>query len=244
MTAAGPRILAIETSSRHGSVAVAAGPSLLAAEEFASDLRHAVELLPAIDRLCRRAGWKPDGVEQVFVSIGPGSFTGLRVAVTVARHLALACGAKIVGVPSLGVTADNARTISRPPPHVAVVLDAKRGQVYAGLFVLGADAYVAVGDAVVIEPAAWLAGLPRPLAVMGEGIGYHRVAIDAAGVDVLPDVVSWPKAEAVHRLGWRLAERGAFTEPGELTPHYLRRPEAEELWEKRAAASSQGMETH
>jgi tRNA threonylcarbamoyladenosine biosynthesis protein TsaB len=226
-----PRIVAIETSSRRGSVAIAVGPDLIATAEFTADLRHAVELLPSIDRLCRNAGWPPASIEQVHVSIGPGSFTGLRVAVTAARHLALAVGARIVAVPSLAVIAENACL----QPRVAVILDAKRRQVYAGLFERRGQGHVALGPPVLAEPGPWLAAIPRPLAVIGEGIAYHRAAIDAAGVFVIEEKLWLPRAESVHRLGWQLASAGRFTPAGELVPLYLRRPEAEEIWEQRHA---------
>src|SRR5205085_6075783 len=99
MTAA--RILALETSGAAGSVAAADGELLLAEESLSSTARHAADLLPAMDRLCIRVGWRPGDIAQCYVSIGPGSFTGLRVAVTCARHLALATGVTLIAVPTL-----------------------------------------------------------------------------------------------------------------------------------------------
>jgi len=89
-----------------------------------------------------------------------------------------------------------------------------------------------------VEPARLFAEAPRPIAVIGEGINYHREAIDASGADVLERLLWWPQASNVHHLGWRLAERGAFTPTRELVPLYVRRPEAEELWEKRHGRQS------
>jgi len=245
-----PRIVAIETSCRRGSVALARGGDLVAAAEFSADQRHAAELLPSIDKLCRSAGWSPASIEQVHVSIGPGSFTGLRVAVTTARHLALAVDARIVAVPSLAVIAENVCLVERGSPdsridgpsddsnqpRVAVILDAKRKQVYAGLFARRGDGHEPVGPPILTEPGPWLASIPRPLGVMGEGVAYHRTAIDAAGVLVLPEDSWLPRAECVHQIGWRLACAGRFTASHALVPLYIRRPEAEEIWEQRAAA--------
>ncbi len=245
-----PRIIAIETSSRRGSVALARGGDLVATADFSANQRHAAELLPSIDKLCRSAGWSPSSIEQVYVSIGPGSFTGLRVAVTTARHLALAGDARIVAVPSLAVIAENACLVVRGAPdsciigpsdesnqpRVAVILDAKRKQVYAGLFARRGDSHEPVGPPILAEPGPWIASIPRPLAVMGEGVTYHRAAIDAAGAFVLPEDSWLPRAEYVHRLGWHLACAGRFTARDALVPLYIRRPEAEEIWEQRAAA--------
>ena len=125
------RILAIETSSRVGSMALAAGDELLAVEEFQRNLRHVAELLPAMERATRKLGWKAADVDEVYVSAGPGSFTGLRIGITVAKTLAQACGVRIVAVPSIKVIAANG---PGEAVNVGVVLDAKRKQVFAGRF--------------------------------------------------------------------------------------------------------------
>ncbi len=123
--------IAIETSSRIGSVALVHGDSVIAEQTFAHGLQHAAEMLPQLDRLCRAQGWSPRDLTELFLSIGPGSFTGLRIAVAMAKSLALATGVKLVAVPSLRVLVENA-----PPSatHAVAALDAKRGQVYAATF--------------------------------------------------------------------------------------------------------------
>lgn len=228
------RSIAIETSSRRGSVGLGEDDRWIVETDFAADVCHAAELLPAMAAMCRKVGWQVQTIGHVYVSIGPGSFTGLRVAATTARHLALALGARVVAVPSLQVIADGVCRLSLAPVHLAVVLDAKRKQVYAGAFELTAGWYEPVADPVVAEPGPWLTSLPRPLAVTGEGIAFHRTAIEAADATLLDASIGWPRAESVHRLGWRLAHQGRFTPPRELIPLYLRRPEAEEVWERRA----------
>lgn len=229
------RVIAIETSSRRGSVAIGEGAAVRGVATFSADARHGAELLPAIDRLCGEANWERRSIGQVHVSIGPGSFTGLRVAVTTARHLALGLGVKVAAVPSLAVIADNARLAGEPPERVAVILDAKRGQVFAGWFELSGEWYESRGAPVLVEPRAWLEALPRPLAVLGEGVGYHRAAVDATDAQVLDEAIWMPRAESVLRIGWRMAELGQFAEERSVVPLYIRRPEAEEVWERRQA---------
>src|SRR5213592_2539035 len=96
-----PRALAIETSGKIGSIALADASRVLCEEQFEHGLQHAAKMIPMIDRLCAAQGWKPRDIEHVYVSIGPGSFTGLRIAVTAAKTLAFATGAKIVAVPTI-----------------------------------------------------------------------------------------------------------------------------------------------
>ena len=228
-----PKIIAIETSGRRGSVALATGPELVGQRVFSADTDHARDLLPEADRLCREHGWQPGDIAQCHLSIGPGSFTGLRVAVTFARHLALASGAMLCAVPTLDVIAENCVRIEQPPPHLAVILDAKRGQVFAAVFSLEGGLYRRTVEAQMADPAEVFAAAPLPTAVVGEGIEYHRAAVEASGAEVLDRALWWPSAAGVHQVGWRMACAGEFTEPTHLIPHYLRRPEAVELWEKR-----------
>ena len=232
MTANEQRILVIETSSRVGSVAIATTNDLVKAERLPGLMRHAGELMPAIDAMLKEAGWPADSLTDVYISVGPGSFTGLRIAVTVARTLAWSIGARIVAVPTVDGLSRNALVATPRPEHVAVILDAKQAQVFAAAFSLRNGEYEKVIDAHMAPPAEFLARCPRPLAVLGEGIPYHRPAIDAAGVDVLHEDLWWPRAEHVLTVGRALASAGRFTPGGELLPLYIRRPEAEEKWER------------
>jgi len=226
------RALAVETSSRHGSIAVAQGDRVLARRDFTQQRRHAVELLPCVDAALAELGWRPGDLQHVYVSAGPGSFTGLRIAITFARALAQAVGSRIVLVPTPEALALNAPAHVR---HLAVVLDAKRGQVYAAIFSRSADGEpwtpaVPVG---LYDPPVLLAAVPRPLHVLGEGIDYHRDAL-GFGDDLieLPRATWRPRAEAVWTIGRRMAQAGRFTPLQDATPIYVRRPEAEEKWEQ------------
>jgi tRNA threonylcarbamoyladenosine biosynthesis protein TsaB len=234
------RIIAVETSGRQGSVALARGADLVAQSEFSTQKEHARDLLPMLDQLCRGQGWAPQTIGQCYLSIGPGSFTGLRVAVAFARHLAVATGAKICAVPTLDVIAENCVAAAGPPRHLAVILDAKRGQVFAAVYEHAGEGYRRIVEPQMIEPGRLLADGPQPIVVTGEGIDYHRQAIDASGAEVIDSALWPPRAANVHHLGWGLARAGRFTPPHELLPFYLRRPEAEELWEKRHGAGPPG----
>lgn len=225
--------ISIETSGRKGSVALGVGEQIIAERTFPTDREHARELLPTLEGLCREYNRPPDTIEHCYLSIGPGSFTGLRVAVAFARHFALAVGAKLCAVPTLDVIAENARDADDVPADLAVLLDAKRGQVFAAVFKLDARGYRRVVEPRMIAPAQLLAEAPRGVAVVGEGIAYHRQAVEDGGARPLDSALWWPRAASVYRLGRQIAAEGAFTDPQELLPLYLRRPEAEEVWEKR-----------
>lgn len=220
--------LAFETSSAVGSVALGRSGELLQAHTFTGSRRHAVEFLPTVADLCARHSVEPSAIDVVVVSSGPGSFTGLRIGITAARMLAMACDASIVSVPTLQVIAQNAATLPDPPERVAVLLDAKRHRVYAAVFSLHEGAYVSATDAAEWEPERFLKAQDATCAVMGEGVTYHRHAVDASGMTVLPPSVYAPRAEVVLRMGAARARQRLFEDRHTLIPLYVRPPEAEE----------------
>ncbi len=227
-----PWIIAIETSGTHGSVAVAEGGELRAEAPLSNTTRHATDLLPTMDCLCRTCGWRPGALQHCYLSIGPGSFTGLRVAVTVGRHLALAAGARLVAVPTLAVIAEEARPAVPRDAHLAVMLDARRGHVFGAVFRNDVSGMTALRPVEMIEPGTLLKSAPRPCWVTGEGAVAHQDAIDQSRLPLIDEPLRRPRARSVHRLGWRLAQDGCFVDPSTLIPHYVRKPEPVEILER------------
>ena len=224
-----PRALAIETSGRIGSVALIDGERLLAEEQFPHGLRHAAEIIPMIDRLVRAQGWSPRDLEHVYVSAGPGSFTGLRIGITLAKTLAFATGVRIVPVPTLRVLAENAPPEAR---HLLIVLDAKRDQIFTALFERAGGQWIEREPAHLDSVAAILARSPRPLHLLGDGLPNHAKFLppDDPAVILLPPETWRPRAAVVAQLGAELARARQFADPDTLAPLYIRRPEAEEKY--------------
>src|SRR5688572_24400197 len=135
-----PRALAIETSGRVGSIAVVDDGRVVREEQFPHGLQHAAQIIPIIDQLTKAQGWSPRDVDELYVSVGPGSFTGLRIGVTLAKTMALATGVKLVAVPTVRVLVENAPAEAR---HVIIVLDAKREQIFTARFERTADGVLA-----------------------------------------------------------------------------------------------------
>jgi tRNA threonylcarbamoyladenosine biosynthesis protein TsaB len=233
------RILSLETSGRIGSVAVGDAQGVVGAGRLSGPMTHARELLPLVDRLLNEQGWPAASLTEVFVSIGPGSFTGLRIGVTIARTLAWSTGASIVAVPTMDVLARNALSLPEPPANVAILIDAKRKQAYSAAYRLEGDRYACVHPACLAEPASFLARCDKPLAVLGEGVPQHREAIEAAGATILDESLWSGQAEHVDAIGRELAAAGSYTPAEQLIPHYIRRPEMEERWEARQRAAEE-----
>ncbi len=249
-----PRILAIETSGRSGSVAVAIGPRVLGERTLSADRRHAAELLPAIRDLCREAGWAVGSVEALCFSQGPGSFTGLRVAATAARMFQWSTGCQVVAVPTLEVIAANAiaataaqstqrgEAIERPM-RVAVIMNAGRGRVFGEFYESASDERPRELEPVAVrEPAKWIPTIQPPFVVAGEAVEEHRAVCERAGALLIDD--GWsaaapgrvhPTAAGVARLGCAMLLEGRVCRPQDIRPLYVRRPEAEEVYEQRRA---------
>jgi tRNA threonylcarbamoyl adenosine modification protein YeaZ len=136
--------LAVETSSRTGSVAIALSGKTIGETVFSAPLSHSAEIFPAIRELLDQFNLKPGQIEHVYISGGPGSFTGLRIATTIAKIMQLAHAVKIVTVNTLDVVAANvinfipeknsSASYQEQPAtsfdRVAAILDAKRGQFF------------------------------------------------------------------------------------------------------------------
>lgn len=227
-----PRALAIETSGRTGSVALVENGRVLAEDEFPHGLQHAAEMVPRIDRLCRERGWRPEELRELYVSVGPGSFTGLRIGVTLAKTLAFATGARVVAVPSIHVLARNAPPEAR---ELVIVLDAKRGQIFTARLTRSPEGWVETEPAHLDDLATMLARAGRPVYMLGDGIPHHRQFIPDGDPGIrLTAPETWrPRAAGVAEEGIRRGAAGMFTDPDRLLPIYIRKPEAEEKWEQR-----------
>ena len=229
-----PRALAIETSSRVGSIAVTQDGRVLAEQQFEHGLQHAAQIIPIIDSLVRAQRWQPRDVEELYVSAGPGSFTGLRIGITLAKTLTLATDLKLVAVPTVRVLVENAPADAK---HVVLVLDAKRDQIFTARFERVNDEWVEQEPAHLDSLTEMLRRAPRPVHLLGEGIPYHEKFIprdDASVILTQPEL--WrPRAAVVAVLGFGLRE---YTDPDKLLPIYIRRPEAEEKWEAARASKA------
>ncbi|MEX0775755.1 MAG: tRNA (adenosine(37)-N6)-threonylcarbamoyltransferase complex dimerization subunit type 1 TsaB [Phycisphaeraceae bacterium] len=224
--------LAIETSSRVGSVTLGRGDEWLAMRAMPPQERHRVDLMPSIAGLCAAYGAAPADLAQLYLSIGPGSFTGLRIGVATVKMLAMVTGAKVVAVPTLGVVAQNVDPPAMAAAHLAVCLNMKRDTVYAGIFAWRKERWQHEGDPGVMSLGELLQRGPRPLALLGDPLPDGDGITDDQ-VTTLPADLARPHSDAVWRLGRTAAAAGGFTDPLALAPLYAREPEAVELWAMR-----------
>lgn len=219
------RALALETTSRRAQVALVQNGTIVGQASFEAGLKHTAHLLPLIEQLFRGHCWSPSQIQEIYVSVGPGGFTGTRIGVTLAKALALARAGWIVAVPTARVLVENA---PREANDALVVIDARRGKAWTQRFTRDGRRWQQAGEPVVCTLGQALDAAPRPVWLVGEGVAYHAQGVDPweAGVHVCQD--SQPRISVVAALGWELARAGAFSDSFALAPMYVRRPEAEE----------------
>jgi tRNA threonylcarbamoyladenosine biosynthesis protein TsaB len=232
-----PLILAVETSGRTGSVAIANGRQLLAEAAFSTPVRHSAEIFPAVHSLLSRFNRHTDQIQHIYISVGPGSFTGLRIAVTMAKTMHLANAAKIVAVDTLDVIAANAgdytETEGKELKKIATILDAKRGQFFVAVYQNSNGRWIkTLPDCLMtaLQFVQKFADTEEPIWLLGEGLTYYTHLFEAPGIEFLDSRYWCPRAKNVHLLGYKMACEGQFADPITLEPTYLRRTEAEEKW--------------
>ncbi len=224
-------ILAVETSGRTGSVAVAEGAKILTERLFSGKLRHSAEIFPAANELLCQFGYKAEQVKQVYVSVGPGSFTGLRIAVTMGKIMSLAGDCKIVAVDSLDVVAANINGFggeNGDAELIGVILDAKRSQFFTAVYENRDGKLVKILDDCLMNSAEFVERFgckERHIKLLGEGLVYYKKDFKCEGIGFFDEKYWWPSAKNVHLLGWEKAQRGEFEDALSLQPLYLRRVE-------------------
>jgi tRNA threonylcarbamoyladenosine biosynthesis protein TsaB len=238
------RVLGIDTATWTASVGAIDGDSTLAESSRVVDRgNHAAILLPMVEAVLRAAGVGLSDLQLLAVSIGPGSFTGLRIGLSVAKGFSLAAGVPIVGVPTLEALA---RVPGRLPGLVCPVLDARKKEVYGAAFRWSGDTLEQVCEAAVLEPHRFAARLSTPCTLIGDGVdAYESVWRACFGDDavLIPFRDCSPRGSSVALIGRRLAESRGVDDAARLVPIYLRKPEAEVRHEmQRRGVPSPGVE--
>ena len=226
------RILAIETATLAGSAALLDGDRVIGQSLLDIALTHSERLMAMVDHLLRDCGWDVARLEALAVSVGPGSFTGLRVGIATAKGLALARGLPVAPVPTLDALASNLPFADSP---VCPLLDARKGEVYLSLYRWNGDRMDRQWEYLALSPRAAAERLAPPVIVIGDGVPACRpfLAHLGAGLRVAPPTHTAPSAAVVGWLGGRMLESGRAVGAEALEPLYLR-PSAAELRAGRA----------
>jgi tRNA threonylcarbamoyladenosine biosynthesis protein TsaB len=220
------RILAVETSTLAGSTALLERGRVVAQSLLDIALTHSERLMAMIHRLLQDCGWEAKNLEGLAVSIGPGSFTGLRVGIATVKGLALALDLPIAAVPTLDALASNLPFADAP---VCPILDARKGEVYLALYRPLEDRLERLSDYLALPPRAAAERLAAPVIVLGDGVAPCLPFLSrlGAGLRVAPAAHSLPSAAVVGQLGSAMLASGDAVAADALVPMYLRPSEAE-----------------
>ncbi|MCI0546687.1 MAG: tRNA (adenosine(37)-N6)-threonylcarbamoyltransferase complex dimerization subunit type 1 TsaB [Candidatus Rokubacteria bacterium] len=219
------RILGLETATLAGSAALVDGGRIVAAALLNIGLTHSERLMVAVERLLEDAAWPVEVLEGVAVSIGPGSFTGVRVGVATAKGLALASELPVAPVPTLDALAAQ---LPFAAAAVCPILDARKGEVYLSRYRWCVDRMEREWEYLALPPAVAARRLDPPVILLGDGVPSCLPFIgDAPDVRIAPAAQSVPSAVLVAQLGHEMLSRGQGLPADSLVPLYVRPSEAE-----------------
>lgn len=229
------KIVAIETSSIQGGVAIleVKNNSILLQKGFSlkRGLVHGKLLVPALDKLLKEAHWRKDDLDLVAVDVGPGSYTGLRVGLAIAKTISYVLRTKIVGVSSLDVLAENIRSDNRHQ-YFCPIIDARWNQVYTAIYEKSADGHKRLTDYLAISPGDLVKLVNKykgKTLLLGDGLRAYEDAFKGLTnrAEFSPERLWFPRAQNVAILGYEFYKNGRQDNSLKLLPLYLRPTEAE-----------------
>jgi len=226
--------VALETSGLVGGVAVLRGDDLLGERQIGdSGRRHARTLISELDDLLKSLALSPRSIDHVAVSIGPGSFTGLRVGVVAAKTWGFVTGARLTAVGTFDAVAAG---LPIDAPRAWIIDDALRGEVFVQEFQADSGRWKPIDAPRIASLDSWLALTAPGDVVSGPAASKWPEDIAAANLVVAPAQLHRPTAAMVARAGLEMARAGEFADPFTLAPLYIRRSAAEEKLDAQAAA--------
>jgi tRNA threonylcarbamoyladenosine biosynthesis protein TsaB len=223
-------ILAIDTSNYPLGIALLNQEAVIG--EYITNIKgnHSVRAMPAIQSLMKDCGIEPKQLTKIVVAKGPGSYTGVRIGVTIAKTLAWSLNIPIVGVSSLEILAATAGRYF--PGYISPLFDARRGQIYTGLYTYqNGNLEVTLEDQniLIMDWVARLSTYQKPILFLGNDLPIHRPAIEErlGGQAIFAEITELnPRPSELGLLGMaRPAE-----EVHQLVPNYIRLAEAEVKW--------------
>ena len=220
-----PLILSLETATGCGSVALTRGSihtGRLLAEVIAQPERtHSRQLLGSVEWAMQVVGVSWQDIDAVAVSIGPGSFTGLRIGLAAAKGIVFAIGKPLLAVPTLDAVALSCPLLDMP---LWCLLDARKQEVYAACY----DAGSQIGPAEAVRPELLAQRITVPAAVAGPGLAeYHAVFTAIDDLRLIPPALSSHRASLIGFLAAERLTRGELSDPALTVPLYVRPSEAE-----------------
>ncbi|MFC2075087.1 tRNA (adenosine(37)-N6)-threonylcarbamoyltransferase complex dimerization subunit type 1 TsaB [Bdellovibrionota bacterium] len=222
-------ILAIETATPIGSVAIVRSDKVIGERLLDPNQNSATTLLPTIDELCKETNISLTSLDGIAVSTGPGMFTGLRVGISTAQGLAIANSLKLYAIPTLEAFAYSSLPTDK---LVFMTIDARREEIYGALFKWNEQGrWDRLISEKVASPKWWLEALAphtssEKIIIGGSGyLAFEQLFASTLPnqLQSLPEDLMMPKAANVGILAQQLVEEGRETDPDKIEPQYLRK---------------------
>ncbi len=214
-------LVAFDTATRLISLALHDGQRILYEVTWHTAQHHTVELAPAIRQALEQGGLTPADLTAVAVAQGPGSFTGLRIGMGVAKGLATAQAIPLVAVPTLDILAEAIPPAETP---LVAVIEAGRTRICAGRYRWDGAAWQPDGPPEILSWGALVERLATPVLVAGEVDDAGREALAATPTTLAPAALNLRRAGFLAEIGWRRL-RARQTDPvASVTPIYLHQP--------------------
>lgn len=234
--------LAIETSSAISSVGLEKNGKIIGEVTTEAGLTHSVQLMPNIEYLLTMTKTKPEDIKGIVVSIGPGSFTGLRIGLGTAKALAYAWKIPLVGIKTTEALAYNAMLEDK---LICVFIDAQKKNVYEALYRFEGKELIEIQEPTVkvrSEALHALATKGEAVVFLGDGAIMAAEEIREASplFTLAPPTLQGPRAGALLLSARNSWESSTIDSIISLSPYYIRRSEAEVLWEKRQKEATHG----
>ena len=228
--------LAVDTSGRAGSIALGRGANILSSKKFSGNMRHAAELISTIQSLLKENNLSPNDIQCAYITNGPGSYTGLRIAATMAKMMALANDVKIYPISTLDAMAMNAYNIEGNFEYIAPIIDAKRGFFFVSLYKKVKNEWIKVFDDHLTKPDEFMEkviNLNGKIALLGEGLKYYSEKFKASNTVVLDENFWEIDSRNLYAIGTLMANDGESVPADSLVPDYMRLTDAEENLENK-----------
>jgi tRNA threonylcarbamoyladenosine biosynthesis protein TsaB len=215
-------VLGIETATPVCSAGLAGEAGWIAETRIFAGNAHAEQLPACVGNLLAQSGISAARLDGIAVSIGPGSYTGLRIGLAFAKGMAYALGKPLVAVPTM-------EGLVSPVPScfsvVCVLMHSRKGEVYRGLFRRSGDRWLAEGECAVVEVSRLNEGLPaEDVLFIGEGAELHRRIIEKLCTNprFIPASHSLPSGASIAMEGRGRLSAGRIDDPDALLPFYMK----------------------
>ena len=240
------KILAFDGTAKAASVAVADGDRILAHHTVDNGLTQSELLLPMAEDMLKSLKLSFSDIELYATSVGPGSFTGVRIGVSLIKGLAFGKNIPCVGVSTIEALAENLRGLRG---IILPCMDARRGQVYSATLRCDGKNLIRLTEDRPIALSALAEELKEyegeSIYLVGDGYNVAKKALEAAGIVICdtPELLILENAASVARVAKRKYDAGEYVSDAELSPIYLRMPQAErERLEREAAKKGERTE--